>query len=231
VSHRTIDEALAANVLTLSEEKALDEVLLKLAEGSRLDRGPNGLATRLLQIALHLTSPGFPFEEGVQDTPKRFLKYLVEFFQPFDPKEIIKDGFEHITDEGIHGVVVQSNIPFRMACEHHLLPATGRAAVGYLPGDRVIGLSKITRLVQAFGTERPSLQEVIGEKIANAFMHHVQAKGAMVVINAEHGCMACRGVNKPGVVTTTSVVKGVFRDVPAIRAEFFELVRLAQEAK
>ena len=123
-------------------------------------------------------------------------------------------------------MIAQSNIPFRMLCEHHLVPAIGRAAIGYIPNKRVVGLSKLTRLVQAVGTERPSLQEYICDKVADLLFEHIDPKGVIVAIKAEHGCMACRGVNSPGVMTMTSSVKGVFRDVPAARDEFFQLTRM-----
>ena|ERR1700761_5685705 len=166
-------------------------------------------------------------DESMKETPERFIKYLAEFHKGEPNVEaIFKQGFEADTAAGgIHGMVAQSNIPFRAVCEHHLLPMFGHAAIGYIPNQRVIGLSKLARIVDAYGTARPSLQERIAEKIADAFDRPpVAAKGVIVIIKAEHGCMACRGVNKPGVVTTTSVVRGVIRDVPAARQEFFNLI-------
>jgi GTP cyclohydrolase I len=158
--------------------------------------------------------------EGLLDTPMRFSKYLAEFCHEYDYGALLHT----FSADGSHSMVVQENIPFRMACEHHLVPAMGRAAFGYIPDKKVVGLSKITRLIQAVGTERPSLQEYIGERVADLFCKYLEPKGCIVVITAEHGCMACRGIKAPGVSTTTSTVRGVFRDVPACRAEFLNLI-------
>jgi GTP cyclohydrolase I len=167
-----------------------------------------------------------PDEEGLVDTPKRIAKFLREFNTPFDPGILLGTGFAHETNgSSIHSMVVQSNIPFRGLCEHHFAPMTGRAAIGYVPDKKVIGLSKMARLVQAVGTERPSLQEAISERIADLFSQYVEPKGCIVIIKAEHSCMTCRGINTPGVVTTTSSIRGIFRDVQAARQEFFELTR------
>lgn len=159
---------------------------------------------------------------SVQDTPIRFIKYLKEFHNDVDAKKVLGTPFRSEDD----GMVIQSNIPFRMICEHHLLPATGRAAIGYVPQGFVVGLSKMARLVDAIGTEKPSLQEHIGTRIANLLVQHLNPRGVIVVIEAEHGCMACRGVNTPGVVTATSTIRGVLKDQPAARAEFLALAKV-----
>lgn len=163
-------------------------------------------------------------DPSIAETPERFLKYLLEFRQPLDVEALLGKGFA-LDKDGFHGMVVQSNIPFRMVCEHHLLPATGRAAVGYVPNHHVVGLSKLTRLVQAAGVERPSLQEVICDKVVDILNDHLEPKGVMAIVAAEHGCMACRGVNSPDIITATSSVRGIFRDVPAARQEFFDLIQ------
>jgi len=175
----------------------------------------------LQAMGLDLTDP------SIERTPQRVADFLMEFINEHDYEEILGGGFRAEQSDGasVHSMVVQSNIPFRMLCEHHLLPALGNAAIGYVPEDRVIGLSKLTRLVDAVGTERPGLQEAITDRIADLLNGHLRPKGTMVVISAEHSCMACRGVNVPNVITTTSAVRGVFRDVPQARAEFFELIR------
>lgn len=167
---------------------------------------------------------GIGNEHGTKETPLRVAKMLQEFTKPFDARSILKD-FEHVGHgkNGYSGMVVQSRIPFSMLCEHHLLPAIGEADLGYVPGDRVLGLSKLTRLVDAIGHERPSLQEAICDRITDTLEHFLKPKGVMCVITAEHGCMACRGVKAPGVFTTTSSLRGVFREVPQARAEFFSL--------
>ncbi len=160
--------------------------------------------------------------ENMADTPKRFMRYLNEFHQPFDPRDVLGDGFER---PGSHaGMVTQDQIPFRMICEHHLLPAIGHCAIGYIPDKVVVGLSKLPRLVRAVGLEKPFLQEGICDRIANLFDDIIKPKGIIVVITAEHTCMAARGIAAPGVITTTSSVRGLLRDVPAARSEFFSLI-------
>jgi GTP cyclohydrolase I len=163
--------------------------------------------------------------EGMKLTPERFVRYLLEFSQPVDADVILSTKFEGGDADGMQGMVVQSNIPFRMICEHHLLPAWGRAAVGYIPNGKVVGLSKLTRLVQRMGTAKPTLQELVCEEITQELVTNTGARGAIVFIQAEHSCMGCRGVNSPNVLTSTSRVSGVFRDVPAAREEFFNLLR------
>lgn len=158
---------------------------------------------------------------SIEGTPARFLRYLKEFHQPWTIEDVLGKPFESPDNS----MVIQSNIPFRSICEHHLLPALGYAAVGYIPKGKVIGLSKMTRLVQAIGTEKPSLQEHISDKIANTLQGFLQPRGVMVVITAIHNCMACRGVNKPNVPTTTSTTRGVFFEDQAARMEFLSLMR------
>jgi GTP cyclohydrolase I len=159
---------------------------------------------------------------SIQRTPDRFISYLLEFFNPFDVDELLGEGFEAVSDKSsIHGMVVQSKIPFRSVCEHHLLPMLGYAYVGYIPNKKIIGISKMTRLVEAYGTQQPTLQEAITEKVADALFDKLESKGSIVVIKAQHMCMSARGVGAPEVKTITSCVRGVFRDVSAAREEFF----------
>jgi GTP cyclohydrolase I len=167
--------------------------------------------------------------EAYEKTPQRVLRYLQEFNQDFDVTQVLGEMFEGPMVEGIHGLVVQSNIPFRMMCEHHLLPATGSAYLGYIPDGQVVGLSKLARLVDAVATHKPSMQERICEEIANILDKHTHAKGVICVIDSMHTCMACRGINTPEVVSTTSCVRGVFRDVPAARSEFFSIINRARK--
>jgi len=167
-----------------------------------------------------------PNAEGLKDTPRRFAKYLLGYCQPFDAAELLKQGFTN--PSGHSELIAQSGIPFKMICEHHLLPATGYAAIGYISNRRVVGLSKLTRLVRAVGTERPSLQEAIGDRIASILWEHLEPRGVIVVLKAEHTCMSCRGVAVAGVQTITSSVRGVFRDVPQARDEFFNVIKLGR---
>lgn len=171
---------------------------------------------------LNAAMPGWDKNPSTMKTPFRFMKYLAEFSQPIDLESIFGSTFEDPTDHP--PILVQHPIPFRGMCEHHLLPMTGIAALGYVPHDKVIGLSKLTRLVDAVGTEQPSLQEHRASRIMNLMQEHLKPKGVMLVIKSKHGCMSCRGVNAPEVYTTTSHVSGVFRDNSTARAEFLSLI-------
>lgn len=157
-------------------------------------------------------------------TPVRFVRYLQEFNRPFFPHDVLGELFDGPSADGIHGLIIQNGIPFRMVCEHHLLPALGKAYVGYVPSGKVVGLSKIARLVDAVGTSRPGMQEIFTEEIADMLDSYLKPKGVMCVIHSTHSCMACRGVNVPDVPTTTSCIRGVFRDVPSARTEFLSLI-------
>ena len=138
-----------------------------------------------------------------------------------DPGEIIDAGFEEAHDE----IVIVRDIPFASMCEHHLVPFVGRAHVGYLPNERgqVAGLSKLARLVDVLA-KRPGLQERITTAVVDTIMERLAARGALVVIEAEHFCMTMRGVRKPGAVTVTSAVRGTFRHDPRSRGEVMALV-------
>lgn len=174
-----------------------------------------------LQIRELLTQLGLdPSEPGLKETPRRVVKYLKEFVQPF-PENIWSGVFDA---EGHSGIIALSHIPFRMICEHHLLPALGHAAIGYIPNKKILGLSKLPRLVDAVGTERPSLQEKVTDRIVDLLEINIEPLGIICVIRAEHTCVACRGVATPGIVTTTSTVTGNFRNVPACREEFFHMI-------
>lgn len=174
----------------------------------------------LLKLFGHDTS-----EEGYAETPRRFIKYMSEFHQPFDVNEILKDGFES-PNVGTPQMIVQNNIPFRAMCMHHLLPFIGTCAIGYVPSKRVLGLSKFSRLVKVVGTEKPSIQEAITNRIADLLDQHLEPKGVIVVIKAEHTCMSARGAAVQNVDTTTSAIRGIFRDVPQAREEFFSLLKI-----
>ena len=163
---------------------------------------------------------------SIAQTPERFTRYLLEFFQPFHLGSLLGNGFDPIEEEGIHGMVIQTQIPFVAICEHHLLPMAGVAAVAYVPGEKLVGLSKMSRLVEAYGHERPSLQEVITEKVASALFKPIKSKGSACIIKATHGCMSHRGIRASGAATITSCVKGVFRDVSLAREEFLSLANL-----
>lgn len=181
-------------------------------------------AAKAMERVLESVMIGYASDPSTVDTPARFAKYLAEFTQPIDEDSIFGSMFDIEDDHP--GMVIQTGIPFRMMCEHHLLPATGIAHLAYIPHKRVIGLSKLARLVDAVAVSRPSLQEHIAEKIIGLVVDKLEPKGCMVILDAEHGCMACRGVNKPGVATITSHVQGVFRDNLAAREEMLSLIQV-----
>jgi len=176
-----------------------------------------------VEQALDFAIPKWNENPSTENTATRFMKYLAEFTQPIDMDKIFGSTFEDPADHP--PMIIQHPIPFRMVCEHHLLPAVGVAALGYVPHKRVLGLSKLTRLVDAVGVEQPSLQEHRANRIMDLMNQHLEPKGVMLVIKSQHGCMACRGVNVRGVDTTTSHVSGVFRDNPTARAEFLALIQ------
>ena len=163
-------------------------------------------------------------------TPKRVAKFWIEYNQPVKLEDVLSAQFdlnngEETLDSGTRSMVIQRDIPFSGLCPHHLLPFFGKAAIAYVPRGKVVGLSKLTRLVRAAGRLRPMTQERITDLIADTLYKTLDCIGVAVVIEAVHTCMAVRGVLAPEVTTTTSAVRGVFRDVPAAREEFLKLIR------
>jgi GTP cyclohydrolase I len=155
--------------------------------------------------------------ESVCDTPRRMAHTYAELLTPasFMPTTFPNDG-------GYDELVVATGIPFHSLCEHHLLPFVGVAHVGYLPADRIIGLSKLARVVELFARDL-QVQERLTTQVAGWLDDHVQPKGVGVVIEAEHMCMSLRGVQKPGARTVTSALHGLVRDDPRTRQEFLSL--------
>ncbi|HEY0507180.1 MAG TPA: GTP cyclohydrolase I FolE [Blastococcus sp.] len=164
-----------------------------------------------------------PDRPGLQDTPGRVARAYAETFAGLwqDPYDVLATTF----DEGHDEMVLVKDIPMYSTCEHHLVPFHGQAHVGYIPGadGRVTGLSKLARLVEVYA-RRPQVQERMTRQIADALYDVLKPQGVLVVIQAEHLCMAMRGVRKPGSTTVTSAVRGIFRDNPATRAEAMSLV-------
>jgi GTP cyclohydrolase I len=162
-----------------------------------------------------------PERPGLKETPARVARMYEELLagQCEDPARIVKplEGDRH--DE----IVLLRDIPLYSLCEHHLLPFLGRAHVAYVPRGKMLGLSKLARLVDCFA-RRLQVQERLTAQVADALMDALKPKGVLVVIEAEHLCMTMRGAKKPGSVTTTSVVRGLFRRNPASRAEALSLI-------
>jgi GTP cyclohydrolase I len=164
-----------------------------------------------------------PTREGLLDTPARVARAYEEFFQGYrtDPVELLQRTFEEV--EGYDEMVVLRDIRFESHCEHHLAPIIGRAHVAYLPDRRVIGISKLARLVEVYA-KRLQIQEKMTAQIAGTLNDVLRPKGVGVVIEAAHECMTTRGVHKPGVSMVTSTMLGAFRSDPATRREFLALV-------
>ncbi|HYP39203.1 MAG TPA: GTP cyclohydrolase I FolE [Chloroflexia bacterium] len=163
-----------------------------------------------------------PDREGLKDTPRRVADMYEEIFSGLatDPADYLKVGFEERHKE----MIVLRDIPFNSVCEHHLLPFVGKAHVGYIPAGRIVGLSKLARVVEGFA-RRPQLQERLTSQIADAIVEAVNPTGVGVVIEAQHFCMILRGVKKPGSVMVTSAMRGLFKSNPPTRAEFLGFVR------
>ncbi len=159
--------------------------------------------------------------DGIVDTPARVAEMYKELFAGLlqDPSEVLATGFEEGHDE----MVIVKDIQFFSMCEHHLLPFYGHAYIGYLPRGRVVGLSKLVRALEILA-RRPQLQERLTTQYADAIMDSLDPWGVGVVIEAEHMCMAMRGVNKPGVRVSTSATRGAFRSQAMTRSEFLSLL-------
>ena len=165
-----------------------------------------------------------PGREGLVDTPKRMVKAYEELFAGYDedPAEFLGRVFEEV--EGYGDIVVVRDIPFHSHCEHHVLPFMGRAHVAYYPAKGVVGLSKIARVVDAYA-RRLQTQEAMTAQVAAALESGLRPRGVAVMIEAEHLCMAMRGIRKTGSSTLTTRFTGVFKDDPAEQARFMTLVR------
>jgi GTP cyclohydrolase I len=165
-----------------------------------------------------------PNREGLLETPKRVAKAYRELFAGYetDPHEYLERTFEEVG--GYDQLVILRDIRVVSFCEHHMLPFLGKAHVAYLPRDRVVGISKLARVVNGFA-RRLQIQEKLTAEIAEAIQDILKPKGVGVVLVSEHSCMTMRGVNTPGSSLTTSHLLGEVRDDPRTRQEFFELVR------
>ena len=160
-----------------------------------------------------------PTNEHTRETPRRVAAAYAEMLTP---RSFNLTTFPN--DEGYDELVVARDIPFHSLCQHHLLPFTGVAHVGYLPGERILGLSKLARIVELFARDL-QVQERLTKQISDWLQQHLQPKGVGVVIEAEHLCMSLRGVQARGSTTVTSALHGLLRDDPRSRAEFFALAR------
>jgi len=161
--------------------------------------------------------------KDIKDTPKRVAEMYEEIFSGID-KDPRKE-LEVILDQKHDEIILLKNIPLYSVCEHHLIPFIGRAHIAYIPKDgRVTGLSKLARVVDILA-KRPQVQERLTTQIADIIMEKLKPQGCMVIIEAEHLCMSMRGIRKPGTLTVTSVVRGVFKENEKTRAETLALIK------
>jgi GTP cyclohydrolase IA len=197
VSEEAGDASLRAPVDLVRAEAAVRELLLAVGEN--------------------------PERDGLRKTPGRVARAYAEVFAGLhvDPDEVLESSFDEHHDE----LVLVKDIPLYSTCEHHLVPWHGSAAVGYIPGEdgRITGLSKLARVVDLYA-RRPQVQERLTSQVADAVMRRLEPQGVIVVVQAEHLCMAMRGVRKPGALTVTSAVRGIFKSDQRSRAEALSLI-------
>jgi GTP cyclohydrolase I len=179
------------------------------------------VAEMMKVLGLNLRDP------NMKDTPRRVAKMYLEIFGGLEngnePKITTFPNDEHYSN-----MVMVKDITFFSVCSHHLIPFFGRAHVAYIPEDRIIGLSKLARIVE-FYARRPQLQERLTEQIIHFVSEKIHPKGSMVVVEARHLCMEMRGVRKPGTFTVTSAVRGLFKADDKVREEFLKLLQLGRE--
>ncbi len=184
-----------------------------------------------VQVALKALGLPVHSDENFKDTAARWVGLMEAFTQEYSPAEDLgttfplKGASEDIYDSSM---IAQVGIPYRALCAHHLLPVLGTAHVGYIPKDRVVGLSKLARLVYGLSHRMPSLQEDVCHAVTAHLLHNLKPIGAICVISAEHGCMAARGVEEATgcIRTVTSSINGVFANKPEAREEFYRLISL-----
>jgi GTP cyclohydrolase I len=220
-------EKTPAKTVEMTLEHNLDKPLAKPAH-SAPSNGPDlpRIERAVREILLALGEN--PDREGLAKTPGRVAKSYAELLSGLntDPRSHLKTVFHERYDE----VVLLRDIEFHSICEHHLLPFMGRAHVAYLPDGKVVGLSKLARLVEGYA-RRPQVQERLTTQIADAVMEELSAVGAACVIEATHTCMTIRGVRKPGSVMVTSALRGIFKDNPCSRAEVLGLIAGSANSK
>src|SRR4051812_31600450 len=213
-THSNSDIAENANSGSLAGE--LDEPE-RLPASAAVDQARIARAVREILVAVGED----PDREGLLETPARVARMYAELFSGLheDPRLYLRKFFSEQYDE----VVLVRDISFNSMCEHHMLPFMGQAHIGYVPNGRVVGLSKLARVVEAVA-RRPQVQERMTETIANLLVEELQAKGVAVVIEATHTCMTIRGIRKPGSLCVTSAMKGLFRSNLSSRSEVMNLI-------
>lgn len=203
------------------EAKGMDAIVKKLSQGAV--RPSREEAEEAVRVLLRWAGDN-PDREGLLDTPKRVVKAYSELFAGYDADidEVLGTTFEEVA--GYDDIVLVRDISFFSHCEHHMLPVIGKAHVAYLPAGRVLGLSKIARVVEVFA-RRLQTQEAMTAQIATAINSSLSPHGVAVFVEAEHMCMAMRGVQKSGSTTLTTTFTGVFKDNASEQARFMSMVR------
>jgi GTP cyclohydrolase I len=204
---------MTVSALSDSLDTAVSPAPIRAVASVDLDAAARAVADLLVALGRD------PRDEHTRDTPRRVAAAYAELLtpRPFTPTTFPND-------EGYDELVVARDITFHSLCEHHLLPFSGIAHVGYLPGERIIGLSKLARVVELFARDL-QVQERLTQQVADWLHRHLQPKGVGVMIEAEHQCMSLRGVRVRGSTTVTSALRGLLRDDPRTRAEFLAVAR------
>ena len=190
--------------------------------GDAADRPTRAEAEAAVRLLLRWSGDD-PDREGLRDTPSRVVRAYDEFFTGYatDPMDLLARSFAET--DGYDEMVVLRDIRFESHCEHHMAPIIGRAHIGYLPDRRVVGISKLSRVLDAFA-KRLQIQERLTAQVANSIQEVLKPKGVGVVLDATHQCMTTRGVHRPGVTMVTSHMLGAFRDDPSTRREFLAII-------
>ena len=189
----------------------------------RAERKPSRLEAEDAVRTLIRWAGDDPNREGLVDTPDRVIRSYEEFFSGYasDPEEILSRSFEETG--GYDDMILLTNVNFESHCEHHIVPIIGVAHVAYIPNSRVVGISKLARIVEAFG-KRLQIQERLTTQIANAIFKVLEPRGVGVIVEAQHQCMTTRGVKKPEVTMKTNSMLGCFKDEASIRSEFLQRI-------
>ncbi len=208
---------------TLDPEFRLAETLAAERQAAR-ERRPGRAEAEAAVRTLIRWAGDDPEREGLTGTPERVVRAYEEYFAGYhdDPVEILQRTFEEV--DGYDEIVLLRDIRFESHCEHHMAPIIGRVHIGYLPDRRVVGISKLARLVEVYA-KRLQIQEKMTAQIANTIQQVLQPLGVAVMIEASHQCMTTRGVHKPGAALATSRMLGAFRDNAATRREFLAMLR------
>lgn len=194
-----------------------------IREQTALERRPSRADAEAAVRTLLQWAGDDPDREGLRDTPARVVKSYEEFFAGYwmDPRELLERTFEET--EGYDELIVLKDIRVETHCEHHMVPVIGKAHIGYLPDRRVIGISKLARVIDAYA-KRLQIQEKLTAQIANTIQEVLAPRGVAVLVEAQHECMTTRGVHKTGVSMVTSRMLGQLRDDASTRREFMSII-------